>query len=326
MGAVASSKLPQGFCFGTPDSTHDLLTSFLSVLATTSNSVFYSPTEPTNPAVLNSIWVKTTESGAGTYEIYIYTPKYLGASGPSWCRYYGHAIGDIEMLGVNPIDENETETARATNQTTRNYRPFAVCDGDTYGNFITPNLTGKVLYGGFCGHTDATKEYSQINAALKLQAPFATEADLATPTSRNAYAALDPLRMYVESGDPHNTAALLDAETSLRTFRIGETIPTNRQGARKVVLKRDQVPDHNHKYGWETWVAQSNRVGTSGGARGAANPGTGSAAIYTDVVNDTATTNTYTPASSAPVTTGRPHDNLPPVVAGFYRVYIGYGT
>lgn len=325
MGAVASSKLPQGFCFGTPDATHDLLTAFLSVLATTSNSVVYSPVEPVNPAVLGSIWVKTTESGRGTYEMYIYTPKFAGAT-PSWCRYYGYAIGDIEMLGLNPIDENETETARGTTLATKNYRPFAVCDGNTYGNFVTPNLTGKILHGGYCGHTDAEKENSQITAALKLQAPFATDADLATAASRNAYAALNPLRMYVENNDPHNTADLLDSKDSLTTFRIGQTIPTNRQGSRKVTLKRDQVPDHQHKYGWETWQPSANRVGTSGGDRGAANPGTGSAAVYTTVSNDTATTNNFTPASSTPVTTGRPHDNLPPVIAGFYRVYIGYGT
>jgi len=286
----------------------------------------YSTVAPTNPDTFSSIWVKTNESNTGTLEMYIRTRKYLDAPSDEWCRYYPYSIGDIEMLDANILDEEEIETARSTSATTRNYRPFAVCDGDTYGGFVTPNLTGKVLYGGFCGHSTAALEQTQVVGALKTQAPFATDADLATPQSRNSFPALNPLRMYQESGDPHNTSPLLDAQDSVYTLRIGQPTAASLQGARGVVLKRDQVPDHTHKYGWETWQSQANRVGTSGGGRGASNPGTGSAAIYTNVGETTPTTTAHTAASTQAITLGRPHDNLPPVYAGLYRVYIGYGT
>lgn len=326
MGAVTSLKLPSGFCFSTPDLTHDLLLPYLQVLTTSKASILYSPVAPTNPDTFSSIWVKTNESNTGTLEMYIRTRKYLNAPSDEWCRYYPYSIGDIEMLDSNILNEDETETARSTSSATRNYRPFAVCDGDTYGGFVTPNLAGKILYGGYCGHSTASLEAVQVTAALKTQAPFATTADLATAASRNAYSALNPLRMYEENNDPHNTAALLDAQASVETFKIQQPIASSRQGKRGVVLKRDQVPDHTHKYGWETWQSAANRVGTSGGGRGAANPGSGSAAIFTNVGDTTPTTTAHTAANSAPITLGRPHDNLPPVYAGLYRVYIGYGT
>ena len=316
MGAVTSLKLPQGFCFSKPDSTHDLLLPYLQVLSTSKASVVYSTVPPTNPATYASIWVKSTETNTGTLEVYIRTQKYATASSDEWCRYYPYSIGDIEMCDRNFLDETEIETARSTSTATRNYRPFAVCDGGTYGGFATPDLSGKILFGGYCGNSDATKETVQVNEALKTQAPFASATDLATASGMNAHTPLDPFRMYVESGDEHNTSALLDAGTSVRTFKVGQPVPSNRQGARGVVLKRDQVPDHTHRYGWETWKALGNRVAGS----------QGSAAIYTNVTERTATSAVHNASSSASLTLGRPHDNLPPVFTGIYRIYIGYGT
>lgn len=328
MGSVASLKLPQGFCFSTPNQTHDLFLSFLNVLATSSATIFYSTTQPTatDPSTLNSIWVKTPENIANnTLEMFFYIYKYSGAISPTWCKYYPYAIGDIEYCNASFNSEDETETARSGKP---NNRPFAVCDGGTYAGITTPNLTGKILYGGYCGSneshpTDGTRGNAQIMRTLRDAAPNASSADLATGATQRNVALLNSLRMYQENNDaftsyvgPDGVSPLLDPGESVTKFQVNGTIPTALQGLRKVILKRDQVPDHNHKYGWETWQTKGSCVSGSGG----------NAAISTNVSSTTNTTNTMATGSSTSKTLGRPHDNLPPVYVGTYRMYIGYGT
>lgn len=330
MGSVASLKLPQGFCFGTPNQTHDLLLPFLEVLAITSSTIFYSSSAPTatDESTINSIWVKTPENIAfNTLEMYFFTPKYAGATGPTWCKYYPYSVGDIELSNNSFLGEDETETARADKP---NNRPFAACDGGTYGGFTTPNLTGKVLFGGICGTATNTESFGgttkldrQLKTTMRDAAPTATDADLATSATRMAVPQLKPLRLYVESGSSHTSAVsddgvspLVEPQTSLMNFIFNKSVPTNLQGARKVILKRDQVPNHFHRYGWETWQTKANACFGSGG----------NAAVATSVSSTTPTTDTFQTGLSTALTLGRPHDNLPPVYAGIYRMYIGYGT
>jgi hypothetical protein len=168
---------------------------------------------------------------------------------------------------------------------------------------------------------------------LKDAAPSASTDDLSTAQKQVSVAALKPLRQYYESGSSStsykNTSVtetlpvpLLDPQSSVSNFMvhgqntISSTLLSAVAGARKVFLKRDQVPNHNHKYGWETWATRANCVFGGGG----------SAAQSTRVTATTATTNTYATGTSTAKTLGRAHDNLPPVVAATYRMYIGYGT
>jgi microcystin-dependent protein len=321
MGSVASLRLPQGFCFSTPNQTHDQLLAFLSVLATSSSTIFYSQAEPTDTseATINSIWVKTPANSSSNHlEMYFYIKKHSSATTSSWCKYYPYSIGDIDLSVDTFTDSNEAETARAG---FLNNRPFAVCDGGTYGGVTTPNLTGRILFGGYANNPSTpSSTTAQIMQTLKDTAPSASATDLSTTSNQLAVTALKPLRQYFENGNPTTSAAapILDPQTSVTNFMVHGTYRTVSSlfGARKVILKRDQVPNHNHKYGWETWATRANCVFGGGG----------SAALSTRVTATTATTNTYATGTSTAKTLGRAHDNLPPVVAATYRMYIGYGT
>ena len=321
MGSVASLRLPQGFCFSTPNQTHDQLLAFLSVLATSSSTIFYSQETPTDTsaATINSIWVKTpANSASNNLEIYFYIKKHSSALTSSWCKYYPYSIGDIDLSVATFTSSDETETARSG---FLNNRPFAICDGGTYGGVTTPNLTGRVLFGGYANNPSVTSAATaQIMQTLKDAAPSASATDLSTISNQLAVAALKPLRQYYENGNPTTSAGapILDPQTSVSNFMVHGSYQTVSAiaGARKVFLKRDQVPDHQHKYGWETWSTRANCVFGGGG----------SAALSTRVTATTTTTNTYATGTSTAKTLGRAHDNLPPVIAGTYRMYIGYGT
>lgn len=334
MGSVASLRLPQGFCFSTPNQSHDQFLAFLSVLATSSSTIFYSQAEPTDTqeATVNSIWVKTpANSSSNSLEIYFYIKKYSSAPTFSWCKYYSYSIGDIDLSVATFTSSDETETARSGYL---NNRPFAICDGGTYGGITTPNLTGKILFGGYANNPSVSSAATaQIMQTLKDAAPSASTDDLSTAQKQVSVAALKPLRQYYESGSSStsykNTAVtetlsvpLLDPQSSVSNFMvhgqniISSTLLSAVAGARKVFLKRDQVPDHNHKYGWETWTSRGSCVYGS----------TGNAALSTNVKATTATTNTFATGTSTAKTLGRAHDNLPPIVSGTYRMYIGYGT
>ena len=330
MGSVSSLRLPQGFCFSTPNQSHDQFLAFLSVLATSSSTIFYSQATPTDTtaATINSIWVKTPpNTSSNNLEIYFYIKKYSSAPTPSWCRYYSYSVGDIDLSVSTFTASDETDTARSG---FLNNRPFAICDGGTYGGITTPNLTGKILFGGYADNPSApAATLAQITQTLKDAAPSALAEDLATAQKQVSVTALKPLRQYYENSNTttsyQNTSVtetlpvpLLDPQTSVTNFKVHGTAQsaTTPQGARKVFLKRDQVPDHNHKYGWETWQTRPNCV--FGGAQGAA--------VSTAILATTATTNTFATGTSTAKTLGRAHDNLPPVIVGTYRMYIGYGT
>ena len=326
MGSVASLRLPQGFCFGTPNETHDLFAAFLNVLATSGSTIFYSDTTPvlTSDSTINSIWIKTPSSSTSdALEMYIYLQKVKGNATFSWARYYPYSIGDI-ITSVDGLDVTETETARVE---APNNRPFAICDGNTYGGFPTPNLTGRILFGGYAADSiDPDGDAKQIIQTVKDASPGIKNEDLANPT----FSGLKHMRMYKElDGDTSfaNTAVadpsplpLLSPLASLAEFFVGGTLfndPTLK-GARKVKLKRDQVPDHTHRYGFETWNNQTGSI---------VNGTVGEAALSTGVTPTTLTVNTYATGGSATAKTlGRAHDNLPPCLSGLYRVYIGYGT
>jgi len=323
MGSVASLKLPQGFCFGTPNSTHDLFTSFLEVYAAGSEAIFYKTEPPVNPdsGVQNSIWVKTQENQSSNHlEMHFYIRKYAGAPNREWCKYYPYSIGDIEYADIIFDGDEEVETARPDKP---NLRPFAICDGGTYGGFATPDLRGRILFGGMCGTANATNRTLQEMQVLKNASPSSTDTDLNNPSTRINISGLQALRMYQESGNsitsyvgPDGSTPLLDPLESIKEFVVNKLIPSNRAGERKVILKADQCPSHRHKYGWETWQQKGNAHGGGGG----------SAAVATSVSATTPTTGTYETGGTSSLDLSKPHDNLPPVYSGTYRIYIGYGT
>lgn len=323
MGSVASLKLPQGFCFGTPNTTHDLFASFLEVYSASSDTIFYSATTPANPTdgVKNSIWVKLPDNqNSNNLEMYFYIKKYAGSANREWCKFYAYSIGDIEYAEIAFDGDEEIETARPGKP---NLRPFAVCDGGTYGGFVTPDLRGDILFGGMCGTSNAANRTLQEMQVLKDASPTSTDADLNNPATRLNIAGLQPLRMYQESGSaitsyvgPDGSTPLLDPLESVREFVVNKVTPSNRVGERKVILKADQCPSHKHRYGWETWQQKGNAHGG----------GSGNAAVATSVSATTPTTNTYETGGSTALNLSKPHDNLPPVYVGNYRIYIGYGT